>query len=70
METKKFIQKFPEITEQEQLSNEVLDSIEAGCAESCSQGCKRKNMKNDNTMIESNKTPVASQTAQQLATSN
>ncbi len=48
METKKFIQEFPEITAQEQLSNEVLDSIEAGCAESCAQGCKRKGLKNNN----------------------
>ena len=70
METKKFIQKFPEITEQEQLSNEVLDSIEAGCAESCSQGCKRKNLKNNNTMKEPEKVAVTSQTTQQLATSN
>lgn len=61
METKKFIQKFPEITEQEQLSNEVLDSIEAGCAESCSQGCKRKNLKNNNQMSEAQKSTATSQ---------
>ncbi len=52
METKKFIQEFPEITDQEQLSNEVLDSIEAGCAESCAQGCKRKGLKSGNTFEE------------------
>lgn len=28
MDAKKFIQEFPEVTAQEQLSNEVLDSIE------------------------------------------
>lgn len=48
MEAKQFIQEFPEIAAQEQLSNEVLDSIEAGCAESCSQGCKRKSLKSGN----------------------
>lgn len=53
MDAKKFIQEFPEVTAQEQLSNEVLDSIEAGsCAESCSQGCSRKNLKSGNTTIE------------------
>ena len=61
METKKFVQKFPEITEQEELSNEVLDSIEAGCAESCSQGCKRKNLKNNNQMSEAQKSTATSQ---------
>ncbi len=61
METKKFIQKFPQITEQEELSNEVLDSIEAGCAESCSQGCKRKNLKNNNQMSEAQKSTATSQ---------
>lgn len=50
METKEFIKEFPVLAAQELLSNEVLDSIEAGCAESCSQGCKRKNLKNDNKM--------------------
>lgn len=50
METKEFIKDFPVLAAQELLSNEVLDSIEAGCAESCSQGCKRKNLKNNNTM--------------------
>lgn len=48
METNDFIKEFPEITNQEQLSNDVMDSIEAGCAESCSQGCKRKNLKSGN----------------------
>lgn len=48
MKTKNFIENFPIISEQEQLSNEIMDSLEGkGCAESCSQGCVKKNLKNN-----------------------
>lgn len=47
MKTKDFIKKFPVISEQEQLSNDIMDSLEGtGCAESCAQGCVKKNLKN------------------------
>lgn len=49
MEKNSFIQKFPAITEQEELSNEIMNAIEAGgCAESCEQGCSKKNLKSGN----------------------
>lgn len=49
METKRFIQQFPGITEQEKVSDEILDSLIAGeCREGCPNGCQNKNMKNDN----------------------
>lgn len=48
MDTKKFIKKFPIISEQEFLSNEIMDSLEGkGCTESCAQGCVKKNLKNN-----------------------
>lgn len=48
MKTIKFIKQFPVITEQEKVSNEILDSLEGrGCVESCAQGCVKKNLKNN-----------------------
>jgi len=48
--SKDFLQSFPSITEQEQITDEVMNALEGGdsCTESCLQGCKRKNMKNGN----------------------
>lgn len=48
MKAKKFIEQFPIISEQEKLLNELMDHIEGkGCVESCSQGCVKKNLKNN-----------------------
>lgn len=45
--SKDFLQLFPSITEQELITDEVMNALEGGdsCEESCLQGCKRKNMK-------------------------
>ncbi len=47
---KDFLQFFPSITEQEQITDEVMNALEGGdsCTESCLQGCKRKNLKTGN----------------------
>ena len=48
--SKEFLQFFPPITEQEQITDEVMNALEGGdsCTESCLQGCKRKNLKTGN----------------------
>lgn len=49
--SKDFLQLFPSITEQEEITNEVMNALEGGdsCTESCLQGCKKKNLKTGNT---------------------
>lgn len=48
-EEKTFMDQFPSITEQEILTQEVMDSIEGGsCEESCLQGCKKRSMGSGN----------------------
>lgn len=53
MERKKeqeFVNQFSSITEQEEITNEVMNSLEGGdsCASSCLQSCKKKNLKTGN----------------------
>lgn len=48
-EEKTFMEQFPSITEQEILTQQVMDSIEGGdCSESCLQGCSKKKMGSGN----------------------
>lgn len=49
---KDFLKLFPSITEQEEITNEVMDTLEGGdsCSDSCMQGCKKKNMKSGNSV--------------------
>lgn len=49
-EEAKFLSQFPSITEQEEITTEVMNTLEGGdsCTESCFQGCKKKNLKSGN----------------------
>lgn len=48
--SKEFLRLFPSISEQEQITDEVMNALEGGdsCTESCLQGCKKKNLKSGN----------------------
>lgn len=47
---KDFLKLFPSITEQEEISDEVMNALEGSgsCGSSCTQACKRKNLKSGN----------------------
>lgn len=53
MKVKEFLKTFPELTNQEVITMEIMDKIEGGkCTGACAQGCLKKKIKSNNTYPE------------------